>query len=103
MVKKNNKVSHIITESKSGREAWAGNMFIDCTGDGDLAASAGCEFDFGDKETGLTQPFTLLAIIAGVKYDKIKPSIMKYVLCFLFIHHIKNLKNKIYTFHHIQE
>ena len=77
VVKIDKTISHIITESKSGREAWAGKMFIDCTGDGDLAAYSGCEFDFGDAETGLTQPFTLLAMISGVTYDKIKPFVRK--------------------------
>jgi hypothetical protein len=73
----NKKLSHIITESKSGREAWEGKMFIDCTGDGDLAALSGCKFDFGDDKTGLTQPFSLLAMISGITYDSIKPFVRK--------------------------
>lgn len=60
------RLTHIITESKSGREAYAGKVFVDCTGDGDLAAQAGCGFDWGHPETGNTQPFSLMAIIAGV-------------------------------------
>ncbi len=72
-VQKENRISHIITESKSGREAWEGQIFIDCTGEGDLAAMAGCEFDMGEPGSGLTQPFTLLAAISGVKYQQIKP------------------------------
>uniref|UniRef100_UPI003593632C FAD-dependent oxidoreductase n=1 Tax=Persicitalea sp. TaxID=3100273 RepID=UPI003593632C len=31
------RLTHVFTESKSGREAWKGKLFIDCTGDGDLA------------------------------------------------------------------
>ena len=34
----------VITESKSGREAWRAKYFVDCTGDGDLGALAGCGF-----------------------------------------------------------
>ncbi|MGF1448703.1 MAG: FAD-dependent oxidoreductase [Opitutales bacterium] len=45
------RLTHVLTESKSGRETWSGQVFIDCTGDGDLAARAGCGFDFGDSET----------------------------------------------------
>ena len=60
------RLTHVITESKSGREAFAGKIFVDCTGDGDLAAQAGCGFDMGHPETGDTQPFSLMAIISGV-------------------------------------
>ena len=68
------RVSHAITESKSGREAWGAKVFIDCTGDGDLAQKAGCNFDFGDKTTNeVSQPFSLLALISGVSFDHIKP------------------------------
>ena len=67
-----NRLSHIITESKSGREAWVGNLFIDTTGDGDLAARAGCGFDFGN-ENGMWQPFSMLALVTGLDIDEIKP------------------------------
>lgn len=60
------RLSHVITESKSGREAFAATVFIDCTGDGDLAAQAGCGFDYGNPETGRTQPFTLMALVTGL-------------------------------------
>lgn len=36
-----------ITESKSGREAWHAKVYIDGTGDGDVAAAAGYGFDYG--------------------------------------------------------
>lgn len=71
-------ITHLITESKSGREAWAANVFIDCTGDGDLAALAGCQFDMGEADSGLTQPFTLLSMISGVNYNDIKPFVRNY-------------------------
>jgi hypothetical protein len=44
----------------------AAKVFVDCTGDGDLAARAGCGFDFGHPETGLTQPMTLMALVTGI-------------------------------------
>jgi len=55
-----------LTESKSGREAWGAKAFIDCSGDGDLAAWAGCGFDLGHPETGECQPMSLMALLAGV-------------------------------------
>lgn len=61
-----NRLTHAIIESKSGREAVFGKVFIDCTGDGDLGAAAECGFDYGNPETELAQPMTLLALVAGV-------------------------------------
>lgn len=48
--KEGNKLTTIITESKSGREAWRAPVFIDTTGDGDLGALAGCQFKVGDTD-----------------------------------------------------
>ncbi len=59
-----NRLAVVVTESKSGREAWAGKVFIDCTGDGDLAALAGCGFELGNHE-GKTQPMSLIALVSG--------------------------------------
>lgn len=65
----------VFTESKSGREFWPGKVFIDATGDGDLAARAGCAFDWGHPETGLTQPMSLIAILTGLDEADMKPYI----------------------------
>lgn len=62
----------VITESKSGREAWHAKIFIDCTGDGDLAAQAGCGFSLGREPSGETQPMSLLAMISGVDADYVR-------------------------------
>lgn len=66
------RLNAIITESKSGREAFKGKLFIDCTGDGDLATQAGCGFDFGHPETGRTQPMSLMALVTGIVPDEIQ-------------------------------
>ncbi len=62
-----------ITESKSGRQAWAGRAFVDCTGDGDLAALAGCGFEVGHPRTGATQPMSLIALLAGIEPEGMTP------------------------------
>lgn len=61
-----------ITESKSGRQAWSAKVFVDATGDGDLAARAGCGFEIGRKADGLVQPMSMMAILTGVQYEQIK-------------------------------
>ncbi len=61
-----NRLTHLITESKTGREAWTARCFIDATGDGDLAARAGCGFDLGHPLTGECQPMSLMALVTGI-------------------------------------
>jgi hypothetical protein len=70
-VKNKQLVSHVITESKSGREAWASNIFIDASGDGDLAAQLGCGYDIGRAGDEAVQPFSLLALVTGINFDEI--------------------------------
>jgi hypothetical protein len=60
------RMRHVLTESKSGREAIAGKVFIDCTGDGDVGALAGGEFAVGHPETKRTQPMSLMALVTGI-------------------------------------
>lgn len=57
------RLSTIVTESKSGREAWRAPVFIDATGDGDLGALAGCGWDVGQERDCPCQPLTLNALV----------------------------------------
>ena len=66
-------VDAVITESVSGREAWVAGVLVDATGNGDLAACAGCGFDVGHPATGVVQPMTLMALVSGVRFDEIGP------------------------------
>jgi FAD dependent oxidoreductase len=65
--KEGSSIKYIITESKSGREAWEAKEFIDATGDGDLAYIAGCEYDFANPDNGYTQPMSLMCLLTGIK------------------------------------
>jgi hypothetical protein len=66
------RVRAAVTESKSGREAWRASVFVDCTGDGDLAALAGCGFDVGRPVSGEVQPMSFIAILGGVRVAEIR-------------------------------
>ena len=66
-----NRLAAVLTESKSGREAWLGRCFVDCTGDGDVAALAGCPFKLGRPGDGTTQPMSLMALLCGPPLDAI--------------------------------
>ena len=69
------RVVAVLTESKSGREAWLADRFVDCSGDGDLAAHAGCRFDVGIGDACNCQPMSMLALLTGVDPDEIQPYI----------------------------
>ena len=47
------KVSAVIVSGKSGLTAYSAKVYIDCTGDGDVAALSGAEFDIGDGNGNL--------------------------------------------------
>ncbi len=65
------RISGVYTESKSGREFIKAHVIIDTTGDGDVAAQAGCAFEFGRPSDGKTQPMTLYGRIGGYKGDAV--------------------------------
>jgi hypothetical protein len=49
-----------VFETKSGPLAIEADVVVDCTGDGDMAASAGAPFALGRDGDGLVQPMTLM-------------------------------------------
>ena len=62
----NKRIKSIDTESCTGRERWFAKCFIDATGNGDLAAYAGCNYDLGHPVSGKTQPMSLMGIVCGI-------------------------------------
>ena len=49
-------IQAVIVENKSGRSAVKGRVFIDCTGDGDLAWHAGARFEKGNNDGQMQSP-----------------------------------------------
>lgn len=66
------KVKGVRMVSKSGIMEMEAEYFIDATGDGDLMALAGCEFQLGREEDGLCQPMTTCFRMSGVDVEKLK-------------------------------
>ncbi len=58
-------VEALIVSNKSGLRALKARVYVDCTGDGDLAAWAGAEFQKGD-ELGEMQPATHCFVLSNV-------------------------------------
>ena len=59
------RIKALLIETKSGRSAILGQVFIDCSGDGDLAAFAGAPFEKGDADGNLLYP-TMMFRVNGV-------------------------------------
>lgn len=59
------RIRALLIETKSGRSAILGQVFIDCSGDGDLAAFAGASFEKGDADGGMLYP-TMMFRLNGV-------------------------------------
>ncbi|MDB5941664.1 MAG: hypothetical protein JWQ13_1230 [Ramlibacter sp.] len=55
-------VQALLIETKSGRFAVRGRAFIDCSGDGDLAAWAGAQFEKGDGQGNMLYPSTMFRL-----------------------------------------
>jgi hypothetical protein len=53
------RISTVVLHSKSGLTGVQADVFIDSTGDGDLAAMAGCAFEYGGESGPDAQPMTL--------------------------------------------
>jgi hypothetical protein len=63
-------ITAVHTESKSGAEQWTARVYIDCTGDADVAFLAGVPCDEGREADNLTQPMTLNFRMADVDVER---------------------------------
>ena len=56
----------------SGVKEFTAKFFVDATGNGDLIALAGCQFQLGREKDGLCQPMTTCFRLSGVDLDRLK-------------------------------
>ena len=68
VVKEGNEIKGVIIESKSGRQAILADSVIDASGDADIAAAAGAEYD----KAGERLPFSFSFFMANVDIEKAK-------------------------------
>lgn len=64
------RIRTIYAADKSGIRGYCAPVFVDCTGDADLAAFAGCDFTVGDN-AGTTQMPTLCFDMCGIRDEGI--------------------------------
>lgn len=70
----NGVIKKIVISGKGEKIEFSASYFIDCTGDGDLAALAGAPMNFGREHDHLCQPMTTCFQVGGVEnVDKLSP------------------------------
>src|SRR3989440_150371 len=63
------RINALVVETKAGRQAVTATIFIDCSGDGDLAAWAGAPFEVGDNKGGMLYP-SMMFRLNGIDPEK---------------------------------
>ena len=71
------KVQKIHVATRSGELELEADFFVDATGDGDLFAFAGCDFQLGRDADGLSQPMTTCFRMANVDETKLTHATMQ--------------------------
>lgn len=66
-----NRVTGVIVENKSGRQAIYASVIIDCTGDADVAARAGADTVYGRTGDGRAQPVSLEFLLGNVDTTRV--------------------------------
>ena len=72
LCRQNGLVKSVKALTISGVMEFSADFFIDATGNGDLIALAGCDFQLGREEDELCQPMTTCFRISGVDLDLLK-------------------------------
>jgi ribulose 1,5-bisphosphate synthetase/thiazole synthase len=63
------RINALMVETKAGRRAVRAEVFIDCSGDGDLAAWAGARYEVGDNNGGMLYP-SMMFRLNGIDPEK---------------------------------
>src|SRR5258707_10103793 len=63
------RINALMVETKAGRQAIRAEIFIDCSGDGDLAAWAGARYEVGDVDGSMLYP-SMMFRLNGIDSEK---------------------------------
>ena len=75
------KIKKLSAATKSGVMELEADFFIDATGDGELIAMSGCDYQLGRESDGLCQPMTTCFRVSGINDE-------------LFLNELKSLQQK---------
>ncbi len=68
---KENRITDLVLQNKSGLFAVPATTVVDATGDADVAAAAGCDYEVGREEDGLTTPASLSFHLYNVDHQEL--------------------------------
>jgi hypothetical protein len=68
----NGKIEEISVSTKSGEMRFKAKVFVDASGDGDLAARSGAPFVMGEKNSGWFQPMSGICRLGGINENLYK-------------------------------
>lgn len=82
VIKEGNSLRGVVVESRQGRHAIMGKVIIDATGDGDVAALAGADFEYGRPSDGEVQSISLSMLMQNITgephlRDEVAPAMQK--------------------------
>ena len=102
---KDGEIQSVTLSNKDGVRQQKAAMYIDCTGDGDVAAQAGFAFEVGDGE-GNCQPMTLCFNVGGVPYGdrhyvEVRKEVLQLYKEWKALGKIKNPREDVLIFHSI--
>lgn len=69
VMRDNGRIDALMVETKAGRRAIVASIFIDCSGDGDLAAWAGAPYEVGDNAGSMLYP-SMMFRLNGIDPEK---------------------------------
>lgn len=84
VIKEDNRITHVLIADKSGIRAIAGEQFIDCTGDGDVAVRCGEDYVTGDGN-GTLQPATTMFQVSNVITEETRRYVEEHPEDFMFL------------------
>ncbi|MBR5384039.1 MAG: FAD-dependent oxidoreductase, partial [Clostridia bacterium] len=68
---KDGRITSVVFYGKGNEVTVNADLFIDCTGDGDVGYLAGCSYESGQEGTGVLQPPTVMYTLENVDTDKL--------------------------------
>ncbi len=67
----NRKIQKLTMYGKCNKIDVYADVYVDCTGDGDVAYLAGCSYEMGQKGTNVLQPPTVMFTLEGVNQEEL--------------------------------
>lgn len=101
ITKENRVIKSVKVATKSGVMEFFADFFIDASGDGELIAMAGCDYQLGRESDGFCQPMTTCFRLSGVDLDKFaeeKPDLQKLYNKYQLENKITNPRENILVF-----